>query len=132
MVKGFEELTCDLTDYELTVIRPRIADMLRAAVGRENAITNKQIVERLKKDGYTIGGPRVRGVIHDIRVQGSVKLVLATSDGYFVSKNSEEIDDYIESLNSRIVAIRSVRSSIIRQMLDSHQPGDLFGGVSCG
>ena len=132
MINGFEDITKPLSDDELRTVYPRAVDILRAARGRERAITNKDIVSRLQAEGIKTSGPRIRAVIHHARVTGEVKLLVGTSDGYYIASSSQELDDYIDSLDSRIMAIRIVRNALHKQWAESETTSDLFSGVCRG
>ena len=47
MLKGFEEYTGPLNDYERTTVMPRVASILAFCVGPEKAATNKVLPEPL-------------------------------------------------------------------------------------
>lgn len=48
MIKGFDQETQPLNDYEMGVLLPLLVRGLRTKIGRENAVTNKHIVNTLK------------------------------------------------------------------------------------
>lgn len=87
MIKGFDQETQPLNDYEMGVLLPLLVRGLRTKIGRENAVTNKHIVSSLK-GSYKLNDARVRKIINHIR----------TND-----------------LKGREDAIRAVRLSIARQ-----------------
>ena len=68
MLKGFEEYTAPLDEYEQKVLLPLLIQGLKTKVGKENAITNPAIVSKLKEKGYKIEEPRVRKLISYIRI----------------------------------------------------------------
>lgn len=114
MIKGFEEQTQPLTEYEEKILTPVVARGLERKIGSDSAVTNSYIVDRLRPR-YKVDGPRLRKVINHIRVNGIVPGLIATKTGYYVATTAEEIDSYAESLKGREDAIRSVRLSIERQ-----------------
>lgn len=59
MIKGFDQETQPLNDYEMGVLLPLLVRGLRTKIGRENAVTNKHIVNTLK-GSYKLNDARVR------------------------------------------------------------------------
>lgn len=106
MLEGFEDITHDLTDDEAKLVPYFIAG-LKTNVGKANAITSNKIIEILQKDGLT--GARVRKIINYIRVNYLLPGLIATSKGYYISTDPQEIKEYIASLGHREAAISSVR-----------------------
>ena len=121
MIQGFDEQTEPLTEYEETQILPQIVRGLRQKIGKSMSVTNKSIVEGMKRNlGLKITEPRVRK-IHDL-----VPCLIATSQGYYVAESEQELKDYEESLLGREEAIHSVRMSIQRQRIQKYHQQNLF------
>lgn len=114
MIKGFDRETQPLTEYELRVLLPLLIEGLQTKLGRENAVTNKHIVNALK-GAYKLNEARVRKIINHIRTNDLVPGLIATSEGYFIATTEAELLEYEESLKGREDAIREVRLSIARQ-----------------
>lgn len=114
MIKGFDRETQPLTEYELGVLLPLLIEGLQTKLGRENAVTNKHIVNALK-GAYKLNEARVRKIINHIRTNDLVPGLIATSEGYFIATTETELLEYEESLKGREDAIREVRVSIARQ-----------------
>lgn len=114
MIKGFDRATQPLTEYELGVLLPLLIEGLQTKLGRENAVTNKHIVNALK-GAYKLNEARVRKIINHIRTNDLVPGLIATSEGYFIATTEAELLEYEESLKGREDAIREVRLSIARQ-----------------
>lgn len=114
MIKGFDQETQPLTEYELGVLLPLLIEGLQTKLGRENAVTNKHIVNALK-GAYKLNEARVRKIINHIRTNDLVPGLIATSEGYFIATTEAELLEYEESLKGREDAIREVRLSIARQ-----------------
>lgn len=115
MLNGFEDLTQPLNEYEEKVLLPVFIRCLSRHEGKDNAITNKQIVDGLKGTGYKCSDVTTRKIINHIRVHGLVPMLLASSNGYYVSHNRSEILEYLESLQGRENAIKAVRVSLENQ-----------------
>jgi len=109
MIKGFEDYTYELTNYEKELVEKLIKG-LSPKIGRSNAVTSTVICKSLN-----IVGPRLRKLINHIRITNQLAGLCSTSKGYFVAENLGEIDDYIISLKQRIRSQVEVLNSIERQ-----------------
>ena len=109
MIKGFEDYTYELTNYEKELVEKLIKG-LSPKIGRSNAVTSTVICKSLN-----IVGPRLRKLINHIRITNQLAGLCSTSKGYFVAENLGEIDDYIISLKQRIKSQVEVLNSIERQ-----------------
>lgn len=115
MIKGFNSETAPLTEYEENVLLPLVLLGLKTKIGKENAVTNRTIVQRLNIAGYTVTEPRVRKLINHIRMTDLLPGLIATSGGYFLATSEAELLDYEQSLIGREDAIKQVRLAIARQ-----------------
>lgn len=115
MIKGFSNETSPLNDYELRVLLPVILAGLKDKQGKRNAVTNGYIIGRLKQQCYRIDAPRLRKVINHIRTNDLIPGLIATSEGYFLAEDEQELMDYEDSLRGREEAIKAVRLAIERQ-----------------
>ncbi len=113
MIIGFEEETDNLSGYELNTLIPILVKGLSNKIGKENAITNKTMVAKLKEANYDVSEVRIRKMINYIRLKGLVKNLVATSVGYYVSQDPEEIELYISSLKQRAEAILAIAKSFV-------------------
>ena len=116
MLHGFEDYTADLNDYEKSVLLPTMAKCLAKKTGKTNAITNKVMCEKMEEHGYDIGEARVRKIINYIRITDLVPCLIATSKGYYVSNDIDELTLYIGSLKDRAAAITAVSDALKRQL----------------
>ena len=106
-----------LTDYEKETLLPILIDYLETRRGKENAVTNSAMRRLLQILGYSkVGEPRIRKIINVIRINGYVECLLANSDGYYSSDDIQEVEEYIQSLRRREMAIRAVREQIEIQL----------------
>lgn len=109
MIINFEEITKELNQYEHDVIVPILIKVLKVRIGKARAITNKEIIKQLKeKLNIKTSGPRIRKMIHFIRITGVVTRLIATSKGYYVSNSKDEMTKYINSLHQRISSIDQI------------------------
>ena len=115
MIQNFIKETSELTKYEAEVLLPIIVMCLQHHIGKDKAVTNRQICERMKKKGYDLTETRVRKIVNRIRTNNLVECLIATSKGYYVTHNKKELENYIKSLKGREEAIRMVRESLEQQ-----------------
>ena len=108
MITLFEDITYELTEYELNTLLPIVIKGLKSKYGKENAITNKKICEALKSKGYKVSEPRLRKVIHHIRVEQLIVGLCCNSKGYYVTDSIQELGRYVESLAQRIRSQQSI------------------------
>lgn len=114
MIKGFDQETAPLTEYETGVLLPLLVRGLRTKKGRDSAITNRYIVNALR-GSCKLSEARVRKIINHIRTNDLIPGLIATSEGYFIAESEAELLEYEQSLKGREDAIRAVRLSIARQ-----------------
>jgi len=116
MITEFEHETVKLNDHERNVLMPLLVNGLRSRVGKGRAVTNKYISQCFAKQNEAVGGVRIRKLINYIRVNNLIPLLLATSSGYYVADNKDEVLTYIQSLKERADSINYVRECLISQL----------------
>lgn len=113
MITNFEEITKELNQYEHDVIVPILIKVLSVRKGKARAITNGKIIIGLKqKFNIKTSGPRIRKMIHFIRITGVVTRLIATSKGYHRAERKTEMTDYINSLHQRVDSINQIISQL--------------------
>ncbi len=115
MLKGYEEITFELTDKEKLLV-PVIITGISKRKGKENAITGSKICKAINIDG-----PRLRKIISYIRINDLVFGLCSGINGYFVASNIKELNECLISLKQRIAAQVKVLNSLEKQ-------GIMFGG----
>ncbi len=116
MIDGFVKYTAPLDEYEEEVLIPIMVKCLEKHIGKENAITNTEMRCKLAEHGYgNINEVRVRKIISHIRQEGLVPCLVGTGRGYHVATSVREMNEYVESLNSRIDAMIEVRNAMMLQ-----------------
>jgi hypothetical protein len=115
MIRNFEEQTESLSKEELELV-PLFITGLETKIGKKNSITGKAIRNRLKEKSILVSDARVRKIINHIRVNGLVKHLCATSNGYYVAATHFEIYDYLKSLHERISAQQAVYNVMHKDM----------------
>jgi len=122
MVKTFEPYTNELTEFEKQQILPIIVKAWQRR-SYDEYITMKQMIRATNtflankgiKNGKKIAkvnGPRMRKLIHHIRVNGLVDNLIADSKGYFKTKDFDKLQAFVDSLYQRSNSFRQVASSI--------------------
>jgi hypothetical protein len=118
MIQGFAPQTEPLTDYERDTLLPVICRGLSNKIGEAMAVANATITKAMRSAGYQLNEARVRKIINHIRTNGMIKLLVATSKGYYIATKREEVEQYIDSLKGREYAIRAVRESMEQQLMN--------------
>ena len=116
MISGFNKQTAPLCEYEREKVLPIMVKCLERHIGKDKAITNAQMCQKMKEYGYSITESRVRKIINHIRNNDLVKCLKASSKGYYVATDKRDMQQYIDSLDERISAIQKVRDSVYLQM----------------
>ena len=104
MIKNFESITEELTEVELSII-PYLINGLKTKT-KNNPIKAPDIVSAMnvffshKEIDIKMTEPRLRKCVNHIRTNGLMPLI-ATSKGYYISNDREEILGQIESLKQR-------------------------------
>ena len=109
MITNFEEITKDLSQQETKLLNSLIRGFYNH--GKGNPITEPEIRKRLAAKGIKISGARLRKLCNLIRVAGLAPLI-ATSKGYYVSKDYSEIRKQIKSLEERAAAITAAANGL--------------------
>jgi hypothetical protein len=124
MIKGFEDVVPDLTEYEIKNIIPVVVQGLRTKRGKSNAITNKEMIKGLTRNkilterGKPLSEATMRKIINYIRVNDLIERLVASSEGYWIEPIDDNVRVYIESLQQRENEIRRVREALMRQVGD--------------
>lgn len=113
MITNFEEETKELTQSELEMSKIIAQCFNKNHVGKSNAITNREICSAMNNfdNNCNMSDARLRKIINYIRRTKMCKNLIATSKGYYISVDKDEIDSYIKSLHERVSAIQEVIDS---------------------
>ena len=120
MINGFDKETAPLNDEEKSLLAGFVRGLL-GHVGKNNAITNKEIQANYKRLEIDVSDARVRKLINHVRTHNLVPCLVASSVGYYVSNDAVEIGKYIQSLDQRISAIQAMKDSVIKQAKKTNQ-----------
>lgn len=108
MITNFEDITRDLEPEEKQLVRVLISGFKTKT--KDNPIKAPDIIKKINLDKQRLGlkknitEPRLRKLCNFIRSEGMIPLI-ATSSGYYVSYDKEEVKKQIDSLNERASAI---------------------------
>jgi len=120
MIRTFEEYTSEMSSDEKEFIMPALIKILAVSIGRKNAVTNMEIINSinylLKDDSIKTCGPRIRHMIHVLRVSHTIPFLVASSKGYHISNDTEEIETYIGSIDDRLRSIYALRRALKHQV----------------
>lgn len=116
MLTFFEKETAPLNDYENDVLLPIMTKCLERHKGREAAISNKEMCQKMKEHKYDLDETRTRKIINNIRRNYLIPCLMATNKGYYVTDDPIEFRKYIGSLRGRVEAINEVISSLEGQL----------------
>ena len=109
MIKNFENITQELNDDEMNLVPMVMKAFEKYTIN--NPIKSDVIVKKINdyfethKIKMKMTGARLRKIVNYIRTN-SLKPLMATSKGYFVSNDVNVIMDQIQSLNQRAKSIR--------------------------
>ena len=115
MITGFEDITRPLSDDELKIV-PVLCNNFKRH-DKNNPVKAPVIVTGMNKylvqHGYKIrmSQARLRKCCNFIRSKGMIPLI-ATSNGYYVSYNKEDVANQIKSLWERAGAIRACANGL--------------------
>ena len=106
MLRGFENITEDLTPFEEREALPIILAGLRTKLGKEKAISATEICSKVNATGrlgkYKLTPVKLRKMISHIRLNDLISGVLSSSKGYCLALTLSEYDECLESLKQRL------------------------------
>jgi DNA-directed RNA polymerase specialized sigma54-like protein len=105
MITGFTEQTSFLTDEEKKLV-PIIIKGLANKTSKDKAMYGAEICRIVSKKYTKLTEPRLRKITNFLRSE-KILPVIATSKGYYISYDKEEIQKQIDSLTQRIDAIEN-------------------------
>jgi len=95
--------------------RERVKQLLLEHRGADDPISSREISEALEKD--EVGSfPSTRMLIRDIMLEDEIPIA-SGNQGYFIIETEEELGDYIDQLENRILGI-SERKFAVRKAAD--------------
>lgn len=104
-----------LSIYEQNVLLPIMIKGLKMKKTKANAVTANGIVLGIRSQGLRINCRNVERIIQHIRINDLIVGLMASSIGYFVTNNEQELMDYEKSLLCREASLRNTRMTMQRQ-----------------
>lgn len=126
MIPTFEEHTSPLTDYELNTLLPIMIQGFKNKIGVDNCVTNPEICKALKQKGYKISEPRVRKLVFYIRHNNLVPKLIASSKGYWIATNKQEIESWLSSVNAKIDALEETKRYAEQMLKDYNKTNTTY------
>ena len=103
MITNFEEYTKELTVEEMKLLPLLMSGFKKRT--KENPVKAPEIIAGINKTGVAkITEPRLRKLCNFIRSKSILPLI-ATSNGYYISYDPDEVSRQIQSLEERASAI---------------------------
>lgn len=97
-------------------LMPVIVKLLKTAKGKPKSVNNDYIRRYVRQQtGITLVPHEIRLIIHEIRVTGLVKCLVASQNGYWITKSSVELLDFLKSLQHRIKQIAAIHAAVKKQ-----------------
>ena len=115
MKSKLKENPYSLKDYDLNVLLPLLIKGLEQKKEKTNAVTANEIVNGLQRNGLKITKKRVFRLIGYIRMNDLVMGLMASSVGYYITNNEQELIKYEKRLMSREARLKKMRMSVKRQ-----------------
>ena len=92
--------------------RQQVKEILLDHRGANNAISSREISDRLNKD--EVGSfPETRMIIRDIMLEDQIPIA-SSNNGYYVIESEEELRDYVDQLESRILGMSERKFAVQR------------------
>ena len=110
MITNFESITTELTEQEKLILQQIIKGF--SSHNKDNPIKEPDIVRLFnERSPVKINGVRLRKIVNYIRSNGLLPLI-ATSRGYYVSYDKNEIELQIKSLMQRARSIENCANGL--------------------
>ena len=117
MITGFDQITAELSAEEKKIV-PILVKGFNLHIGKENAIKAPVIISSLEhRVGIKITQVRLRKLVNFMRRHGILPII-ATSEGYYVTQDKEEILKQMKSLEERAAAIIAARDGLEKFIIE--------------
>jgi hypothetical protein len=105
MITGFDLETAPLTEEEKALV-PVIIKGLYTKTDATKAVHGAKICEAITRKYGKLTEPRLRKITNFLR-SAKILPVIATSKGYYISYDKNEIEKQIKSLEQRVAGIQT-------------------------
>lgn len=97
-------------------MKDQVKELLLDHEGADNPITSREINEEINLDN--IGSfPSTRAVIRELVLEDQLPIA-ATSQGYFIIQDENELSEYVNQLESRVMNITERKFAVQRAALN--------------
>lgn len=97
-------------------VKDQVKELLLDHEGSDNPITSREINEEINLDN--IGSfPSTRAVIRELVLEDQLPIA-ATSQGYFIIQDEDELSEYVDQLESRVMNITERKFAVKRAVLN--------------
>lgn len=97
-------------------MKDQVKELLLDHEGSDNPITSREINEEINLDN--IGSfPSTRAVIRELVLEDQLPIA-ATSQGYFIIQDEDELSEYVDQLESRVMNITERKFAVQRAALN--------------
>lgn len=115
MIPGFTEETKELTPNEIQMANLLVKGFNKH-VTRQHAISSTGIIKALADKGIEMSGPRLRKMIHYIRVNRLAPRLIGDAAGYYIEPDDRKLARYIDTLFSRMFSVGEIIKSYRRDL----------------
>jgi len=91
--------------------RKKAKNILLDHRGADNAISSREISDQLSHDDEVGSFPETRFLIREIMLEDQIPIA-SNHDGYFVVETEEELKEYVDNLEQRILGISERKFAI--------------------
>lgn len=117
MLPGFEQHTKSLNKTQVEILVPIFLKGFKGKIGKSNAITSTEIIDKIKcRYNVELSDSTVRKVVNHIRNNNLLPGLIASSEGYYISNNIQDVKRYIDSLSARINEITRIKNGMVEHL----------------
>lgn len=123
MITNFETITSDLNEKELQIVPLIIKGFSRYT--KSNPIKSPDVIKNLnayferENIAFKMTDAKLRKFVNHIRVN-SLQPLIASSNGYYCSNDTQEIEKQIQSLLERAASIRECAVGLGKYLVDTN------------
>lgn len=134
MITGFESITYELTDFEQRVLLPlvirgwnnrpyaefeKVGGKLKMTNAKQAVVNMSDMIKGINAQDHVkkkVTGVRLRKVIHYIRMTGQIEHLVASSTGYYKTKNISKLKDFVKSNREKASSFTEIADAIEAQI----------------
>lgn len=125
-ITGFEDITHELTEFELESLVPFLMEVLQDHRGKGNPINSAKFQNLIyKRFQKSVAKPRIRKVVEYLRHSDSIEFVCAGRFGYYIPVSADEVKQWLETMRQKRNAISNsiiAGTKAIKRMTGERQP----------